>query len=28
MKENMGAGRGNLPDQSMRTKMLKYIQNI
>jgi diketogulonate reductase-like aldo/keto reductase len=28
MKENMGAGRGDLPDQAMRSKMLKYIQNI
>lgn len=28
MKENMGAGRGDLPDQAMRIKMLKYIQNI
>ena len=28
MKENMGAGRGDLPDQAMRTKMLKYIQSI
>ena len=28
MVENMGAGRGKLPDQAMRAKMLRYIQNM
>ena len=28
MKENMGAGRGELPNEAMRSKMLNYIQNF
>ena len=28
MKENMGAGRGELPNQAMRAKMLNYVQSI
>lgn len=28
MQENMGAGRGRLPDQAMRKRMLTYLQNV
>lgn len=28
MQENMGAGRGQLPDQAMRERMLAYLQSI
>ncbi|MEZ5534447.1 MAG: aldo/keto reductase [Thiolinea sp.] len=28
MQENMGAGRGTLPDQATRTRMLNYIQSL